>query len=195
MTITTAKTAVLSTFGALLLAAALAASAGAQGSPGGGSPGGGAQGDILGQGGKRGASAIPRGACKYGNNGLNGFLRTSAVPPAVSGANVRRRAGDVTRARYRAYLVDASQGHATLEVSGWSGWLRVREGRGSTWQGETAFSGGWRGNYRMDVRIEWWRSGRLVGWRAYRITTYNYFDQYNRGPNGPLSSCYKPQGY
>ena len=31
----------------------------------------------------------------------------------------------------------------------------------------------------------------MIGWRAYRTRSFRFFDQYNRGPFGPISSCYK----
>jgi hypothetical protein len=30
---------------------------------------------------------------------------------------------------------------------------------------------------------------------AYRLSAFQYFDQYNVGPFGPISSCYKYHGY
>jgi hypothetical protein len=53
----------------------------------------------------------------------------------------------------------------------------------------------WRGNYGVDIRVEWWNSKRMVGWRTYRLSAFQYFDQYNVGPFGPLSSCYKYHDY
>jgi hypothetical protein len=150
-----------------------------------------AQADVLAAKGKRGRSAVPTGHCKYGNTGLRGFLTTSVRPPVVTGANLRRRRrNDRTSVRYAVYLVDATNGHRTLEVSNWSGWLRVREATRATWSGTTSFTYDWSGNYRVDLRVEWWKAGRRVGWRAHRVTSYQFFDQYNAGPYGPISSCH-----
>ncbi|HZM28302.1 MAG TPA: hypothetical protein VFB89_13225 [Gemmatimonadales bacterium] len=41
----------------------------------------------------------------------------------------------------------------------------------------------------MSIRIEWWRDGRRIGWRSYRVTSYLFYDQYSRGPFGPYAYC------
>lgn len=154
-----------------------------------------AQSVVIGGEGWRGSSYVPQGGCKYGNTGLNGFLETSVAAPTVSGANVhRRRRSERSLVRYAVWIVDAADGHATLASSNWSSWVRVSERQRLTWGGApTAFVGDWRGNYRLDLRIEWWRSGRRIGWRAHRVDSYNWFDQYNTGPYGPVSSCHHLQ--
>ena len=47
----------------------------------------------------------------------------------------------------------------------------------------------WRNAYVVDLRIEWWRSGRMRGWRAQRLNFYNYVNHYNAGPFGPFDRC------
>jgi hypothetical protein len=151
----------------------------------------GAQSYVLNGSGARGSSSVSQGVCKYGNTGLRGILGTSVAPPVVSGANRRRRrARERTWVRYKAELVDVNAGHGTLAVSGWSGWIRVSEAARRTWTGTTGFTADWRGKYRVDVLIEWWTSQRRIGWRWHRVTRYGFFDQYNTGPYGPISSCH-----
>jgi hypothetical protein len=153
-----------------------------------------AHGGIVGQGGKRGKSTIYRGDCKYGNNGLRGFLTTSAPSPSVTGANLRRRRKDYTYVRFAVWLRDASGG-GVLQASSWSSWIRVSDRSGlRTWRGGTEFPPhDWRGNYRLEIGIEWWTSRRRVGWRNAVLTSYNFYDQYNVGPFGPLASCHHTQ--
>lgn len=58
------------------------------------------------------------------------------------------------------------------------------------------FSAAWDGApYWIDVRVEWWTSKRQIGWEAHRIYRYLYTDEYNAGPYGPFSSCYRVQAY
>ena len=150
-----------------------------------------AQSTVLSGAGARGSSYIPEGRCKYGNTGLRGFLDTSVGPPTVSGVNRRRRRRhERSWARYRVELVDVAAGHATLTTSAWSSWLSVREDVTRTWAGNTGFTADWRGNYRLDVLIEWWTSKRRIGWRWHRLLRYGFIDQYNTGPYGPISSCH-----
>jgi hypothetical protein len=150
-----------------------------------------AQSYVLTGAGARGSSYLPEGRCKYGNTGLRGILDTGVAPPVVGGANVRaRRRNERTWVRYRVELVDVNAGHATLITSNWSGWLRVSERATRTWTGFSAFAADWRGNYRLDVLIEWWTSKRRIGWRWHRLERYAFFDQYNTGPYGPISSCH-----
>jgi hypothetical protein len=59
----------------------------------------------------------------------------------------------------------------------------------ATWTGETAFIADWRGNYRIDFRIEWWDQTRQLAWQARRITAYYYFDEWNTAWGGPFPSC------
>jgi hypothetical protein len=150
-----------------------------------------AQSNVLSGAGARGSSYVPEGRCKYGNTGLRGFLDTSVAPPVVSGANrFARRRSERTWVRYRVELVDANAGHATLVESSWSSWILVGERARRTWTGTSAFTGDWRGNYRLDVLVEWWTSSTRVGWRLHRLVSYDFFDQYNTGPYGPISSCH-----
>jgi hypothetical protein len=149
-----------------------------------------AQAGVIGGQGWRGASSVFDGRCKYGNTGLRGFLEIAIPPPSVTGANVRRRQrGERSLARYAVWLLDANTG-TTLLVSNWSAWIRVREGTTGTWTGNTAFTADWRGNYRLELRIEWWRSNRRIGWRAHSVDRYQFFDQYNTGPYGPIGTCH-----
>ena len=84
---------------------------------------------------------------------------------------------------------------ATLATSSWSDYIRVRQSQMRSWPGTTVFDMDWRGNYGADIRIEWSNSKRVVGWRAYRTKAFGFFDQYNAGPFGPISSCYKYTAY
>lgn len=143
---------------------------------------------VLGAGGKRGKAAFYQGSCKYSNTGLRGFLTTTVRAPRVRGANIRR-GRDRTSVRHRVYWVNVSSGHQTLAVSGWSSWLRATDSQAVTWNGVSAWDADWRGNYRADIRIEWWKNGRLIGWRADRTDSYRFYNEYNRGPIGPISSC------
>ena len=150
-----------------------------------------AQSTVLSGAGARGSSYVPEGRCKYGNTGLRGFLETSVAPPVVSGADrFRRRRRERTWVRYRVELVDANAGHGTLAGSDWSSWIFVGERATRTWPGSTSFTGDWRGNYRLDVLIEWWTSKARIGWRWHRLVSYGFVDQYNTGPYGPISSCH-----
>jgi hypothetical protein len=148
--------------------------------------------EVLTTRGKHGASSTSRGGdCWYRNTGLRGYLVTRVWPPTVTGANLRRRHKDRTWVHYRAELVDAADGHRTLASTGYSSWLRVREGRRRTWSGLTSLDADWRGSYRIDVLVEWWNRTRRVGYRWHRVKAYNYYDEYNVGPFGPFSSCYR----
>jgi hypothetical protein len=140
---------------------------------------------VLAERGWTGASYIPdRGVCKFR---VGGVLQVGTNPPTVTGPNLRRRRRDLTRARYAVWFMRGNG--EVLDASNWSGWIRVSDRGWSTWNGFTAFNGDWRNNYLLDFRIEWWKRGRRKGWRAYRMETYNYWDQYNIGPYGPFSSC------
>src|SRR5205085_1968405 len=100
-----------------------------------------------------------------------------------------------TWARFKVWWVDVQNGHSTLATTGWSAWKYVRDTRRYTWPGGDSFTGGWRGGYRADVRIEWWNATRRLGWRAYRVTSYWFYDEYGAGPYGPFSWCAKAQVY
>lgn len=145
---------------------------------------------VLASSGKPGISAwgAPV-ACKYNRTNTNAWLSITAAPPAVTGANLRRGRRDVTSVRYRMYLVDAQHGYATAAHSSWSGWLRARDTKVALWSGVTSFTAPWYGIYALDVRIEWWKGGRLRGVRALRSYRFNFFNQYNVGPAGPYSFC------
>ena len=117
-------------------------------------------------------------------------LVVSAEPPAVTGVDLLGGAKDYTWVRYKAYLVNAYNG-ATVEQTGWSGWLQAADNQVATWSGISTLSGDLRGNYVMDYRIEWWNSTRQLGWEAHRVGKYNFYNDYNVGPFGPFSSCYK----
>jgi hypothetical protein len=127
--------------------------------------------------------------CKYNRTNTNAWLSIVATPPAVTGANLRRGRRDVSWVRYSMYLVDAQRGYATAARSGWSAWLRARERKAALWSGVTSFTAAWNGIYALDVRIEWWKGGRLRGVRALRSHRFNFFNQYNVGPSGPYSFC------
>ena len=140
--------------------------------------------------GKTGSSAVFRGSCKYGVFGPRGILTVGVAPPTVSGANTKRRTGrERTYVRYRVEITDASRGYATIASSSWSSKILVRQNQSRTWTGTTFFDMDWRGSYGADVLIEWRSSRRRVGWRWHRITAFDYYDQYNRGPHGPFAYC------
>jgi hypothetical protein len=145
---------------------------------------------YLGSGGRPGLSVIGEpGHCKYNRSTTSSWLRVTVGTPAVSGANLRRGRRDITKVRFKAYLMDAVDGDL-LDTSSWSGWARVADNRKAYWRGGASFDGlWWRGAYVVDIRIEWWRKRRLRGWRAHRTTVYQYFNHYNIGPTGPFSSC------
>ena len=143
---------------------------------------------VLASAGKRGASRSSAARCEYRNTGLRGYLTLTAFPPVVRGANLRRGRRDLTWVRYKAYWVDGYTGN-TLVSSGWSSWRLASDRRRTTWGGSTYWSADWRGNYLLDIRVEWWKRSRRIGWRAHRTGTYYYYDQYDRGPYGPFSSC------
>jgi len=152
--------------------------------------------DVLGASGKRGAAIVHQARCKYGVFGPRGVLQVGARPPVVRGANTRRRTRrERTSVRYRVYITNVFAGNTTLVASEWSGFIRVRQSQRRTWPGFTSFDMEWRGNYGVDIRIEWWNSKRMIGWRAYRINSFQFYDQYNAGPFGPISSCYKYTNY
>ena len=96
--------------------------------------------DVLGGAGKRGAATVWQGTCKYGVFGPRGVLQVGVPAPSVRGANTRRRTRrERTRVRYRVYVTDASANHATLTVSSWSAFIRVRQSSTRTWAGPTVF--------------------------------------------------------
>ncbi len=151
-----------------------------------------AQADVLlGSGGIPGRSSVSEPSrCKYSRTaGPNSWLEVATAPPVAVGANLRRGRRDYTRVRYAVWLSDAERDYATVARSGWSGWIRVHDGQARTWTGVTSFTAAWYGVYSLDVRIEWWRSGRLRGWRAHRIGSYQFFNQFNVGPLGPFGRC------
>jgi hypothetical protein len=93
--------------------------------------------------------------------------------------------------RYRAFLVNATTG-ATIDSTGYTSWVIARDNSPAQFSGYTVFDAGWRGNYVVDYRIEWWAGGRVSGWTAQRINAYNAYYQ-NVGPYGPYSTCFKVQ--
>ena len=151
---------------------------------------------VIGTGGKRGVATTWQGTCKYRMFPSRGVLQVGVPAPDVSGANTRRGTrSERTYVRYRVYLTDAFS-FATLATSSWSGYIRVRQSQMRSWSGPpTVFDMEWRGNYGADIRIEWSNSKRTVGWRAYRTQAFAFYDQYNAGPFGPISSCYKYTAY
>lgn len=132
----------------------------------------------------RGPSVIFPASCKYGSAPFPGYLRVSTRPPKVKGEASRPGREWV---RYGAWLVDPARN--TVLASPWSGWLRAGDGTWATWRGETTFTANWRGNYRIEFRIEWWNQSRRIGWQVRRITDYYYFDEWNTAWGGPFSSC------
>jgi len=122
--------------------------------------------------------------CKYGLAPYPGYLRVSTRPPNVTGIPSRAGAEWV---RYIAWLVDPAGN--TVLVTPWSGWLSAGDGVWSTWSGETSLTADWRGNYRIDLRIEWWDASSLLAWRAQRITAYYYIDEWGTSWGGPFPSC------
>jgi len=151
---------------------------------------------VIGTAGKTGVATTRQGTCHYLMFPSRGVLRVGIPAPRVSGANTRRRTRrELTYVRYRVYVTSAFTGD-TLAASNWSGYIRVRQWQMRTWSGlPTTFDMGWSGNYGADIRIEWWNSTRRVGWRAYRTKAFTFYDQYNVGPLGPISSCYKYTAY
>ncbi len=142
--------------------------------------------------GKTGSSAVSRGSCKYGVFGPRGVLTVGIAPPAVSGANTKRRTRrERTYVRYLVEVTDASRGYATITSSGWSQLIGVRQNQSLTWTGTTFFEMDWRGSYGADVLIEWRSSRRRLGWRWHRVTAFDFYDHYNRGPQGPFAYCHR----
>jgi hypothetical protein len=131
-----------------------------------------------------GQSAIFGANCKYGSAPYPGYLRVSTRPPNVTGTRSRPGAEWV---RYAAWLVDPAGN--TVRVSSWSGWLVAGDDAWATWAGETSFTEDWRGNYRIEFRIEWWDQGSRLAWQVRRITDYYYFDEWNTAWGGPFPSC------
>lgn len=131
-----------------------------------------------------GQTSIFPATCKYGLAPYPGYLRVSTRPPNVTGTSSRFGAEWV---RYAAWLVDPAGN--TVLATPWSGWLSAADGAWSTWTGETSFTADWRGNYRIDLRIEWWDQSSRLAWRAHRITDYYYFDEWNTAWGGPFTSC------
>jgi hypothetical protein len=161
----------------LALAAAIAISvpAGASASVGSGS-------------GKYGYSSVPEGSCQYGWLYQGGLLQLTGGPPVVQGANLKRRKrNDRTAVRYYVLLVDLAG--TQINASSWSSWAWVGERSTVTWQGDTWFRANWRGFYRLGYFIEWATARRRVGSYYHLVDRYQYYDQYNVGPSGPLSSC------
>jgi hypothetical protein len=148
--------------------------------------------DVIGAVGKPGAATTWQGTCKYGVFGPRGVLQVGVPAPDVSGANTRRGTRrERTYVRYRVDATDALSDFATLAASAWSGYIRVRQSETRSWSGLTIFDMDWQGNYGADISIEWWNSKRRIGWRVYRTRAFGFYDQYNVGPYGPISSCYK----
>ena len=142
--------------------------------------------------GKRGSSAVPTGSCTYGVFGPRGILTVGVAPPTVTGANTNRRTRrERTYVRYRVEVTDAARDYATITSSGWSSKIFVRQNQSRTWSGATYLEMDWRGSYGADVLVEWWNSKRRIGWRWHRVTAFDYYDQYGRGPYGPFSYCFR----
>jgi hypothetical protein len=128
-------------------------------------------------------------ACKWRIHGVSSTLVMTAQPPRVWAADTASGSGnDASWVRYNAYVVDASTG-TTLGEGTYSGWVVATDQTPATWAGETTFVQPFNGNYYVDYRIEFWSAVALTGWVAERHGSYLYYDQYNRGPIGPLSSC------
>ena len=140
---------------------------------------------VIGGNGKRGPSVTYAADCKYGSRPYPGYLKVTTWPPKVAGAPSRPGREWV---RFRAWLVNPS-GYGVGVWTDWSAWLRVRDDTWATWSGTTSLTADWRGNYRMDVAIEWWNNTRRIGWRTHRITDYYYIDEWNTSWGGPFPSC------
>jgi hypothetical protein len=131
-----------------------------------------------------GQSEVFAANCKYGSAPYPGYLRVSTRPPKVTGAASRLGAEWV---RFAAWLVDPAGN--TVSVTSWSPWLAAADGVWATWTGETFFTADWRGNYRIEFRIEWWDQSNRIAWQWHRITGYYYFDEWNTAWGGPFPSC------
>jgi hypothetical protein len=147
---------------------------------------------VVGTSGKTGVATTYQGSCRYMMFPSRGILRVGVSAPSVSGANTRRRTRrESTYVRYRIHLT-AAYSFALLATSTWSDFIPIRQSQMRTWSGpETILDGEWSGIYGADVHIEWWNSKRRVGWRTYRTTAFRYFNQYNAGPFGPITYCYR----
>jgi hypothetical protein len=143
---------------------------------------------VLDAAGKRGGSTTSGANCQYRNTGLRGYLTLTGYAPTVRGANLRRGRRDLTYVRYKVFWMNAYNGDI-LARSGWSSWRLASDRRRYTWGGSSSWSLDWRGNYYLDIFVEWWKRGRRIGWRDHRTGSYYFYDQYNRGPYGPYSSC------
>lgn len=149
---------------------------------------------VYAGGGKRGRVSLPTARCDYRVFVRSGVLQVTSAAPTVKGPNIRAGRIDRRWARYRLFLMNNAG--RVIQTSTYSAWLRVRDDRWKTWSGSTMFSAAWDGApYWIDVRVEWWNSKRQIGWEAHRIYRYLYTDEYNAGPYGPFSSCYRVQAY
>ncbi len=138
-----------------------------------------------------GRMGVRMGTCKYGVQGPVGFLQAVIWPPNVAAPNLRRGVVDATWARYRAVLVDANSG-TPLWRTRWSGWLRAVDNEFRTWTGKTVLAKwDWRGNYVVRVKVEWWNSTRKLGQKWWALHRYGYLNEYNVGPFGPMTTCFK----
>jgi hypothetical protein len=147
---------------------------------------------VVGTSGKTGVATTYQGSCRYLMFPSRGILRVGVPAPSVSGANTRRRTRrESTYVRYRVHLTEAYS-RGLLATSSWSDFTRIRQSQMRSWSGpETILDGEWSSIYGADVHIEWWNSKRRVGWRTYRTQAFQFFDQYNTGPFGPITHCYK----
>ena len=106
----------------------------------------------------------------------------------VRGINFRRGRNDYSWVRYKVWLVDWTNSQL-LNESGWSGSIRVSDRRHRTSSGVDASQASHTGAYTLDVRLEWFKNGRLRGWWAYRLDNWHHWDVYNQGPFGPYPGC------
>lgn len=147
--------------------------------------------DTYSSGGAPGTYTAYQVRCQYQNRQTSGAMVMTVTPPRVYARNYTAGAGnDSSWARYRLFVVNALTG-ATIQASGYSGWVLATDNVPATWSGTTTFSQAWQGNYRIETRIEWSTSTTQLGWAADRTYQYQYYNMYNVGPFGPISSCVK----
>lgn len=141
--------------------------------------------------GAAGYSAVHDASCSYKPAWSD--LELTTTPPQIYARDITSGAGNDTQlVRYRVAITNVSDGQV-VSLSNFSATAYARDNAPARFNGNTSLRVPWRGNYKLVIHIQWLSpDGRqVVGAAANEVDRYQYYDGYNTGPYGPMSSCTK----
>jgi hypothetical protein len=138
--------------------------------------------------GKPGASTTFVGLCRY--HDAWGTITLTTRPPLIYGRSYVRGRREWQWVRWRGTVGNRLTGEWWR--TDWSEWRRAWDYRGGharfeTPKGITGLQTRDPHSYVMDVRIDWWRSGKRVGTKLHHIRPYKY--SFGGGWSGDYDAC------